>query len=106
LQIIISASQCNHSLIFLSSVTDYQYDHQNFTSEFNTQYYPGLAPNPFNVYTSTTTEYRPPQSSGLLQLSNNVGHYGAPTVMPPAAPAIVHSSAHAVLPLSAPAVLH
>ena len=116
-----------NSLIFLPFITDYQYYHQNFASGFNFQYYPGLPPNPLGVHTATATEYRPPQTSGLLQLSNNVGHNGVPTVVPPSAsaivpssasamvssavvhssaPAVVHSSAHAVVHSSAHAVVH
>ena len=95
-----------NSLIFLPFITDYQYYHQNFASGFNFQYYPGLPPNPLGVHTATATEYRPPQTSGLLQLSNNVGHNGVPTVVPPSASAIVPSSASAMVSSSAPAVVH
>ena len=95
-----------NSLIFLPFITDYQYYHQNFASGFNFQYYPGLPPNPLGVHTATATEYRPPQTSGLLQLSNNVGHNGVPTVVPPSASAMVSSSAPAVVHSSAPAVVH
>ena len=95
-----------NSLIFLPFITDYQYYHQNFASGFNFQYYPGLPPNPLCVHTTTATEYRPPQTSGLLQLSNNVGHNGVPTVVPPSASAIVPSSASAMVSSSAPAVVH